>query len=95
MHRKMLTSARKAGLFPLAVFGDCVVYASDGPSPLNVLPRTPEDEPLLGGFRLGVSPGLVTYAGARTMRWSEAVRAEHGPDFNVAQDIATGGGEEP
>ncbi|MER6254715.1 caspase family protein [Streptomyces sp. NPDC001584] len=95
MHRKMLTSARRTGLFPLAVFDDCVVYASDGPSPLDVLPRTPEGEPLPGGFRLGVSPGMVTYAGARTTRWFEAVRAEHGPDFNVARDIATGGGEEP
>ncbi|MFD3466247.1 telomere-associated protein Tap [Streptomyces sp. NPDC058682] len=95
MHRKMLTSARRTGLYPLAVFDDCVVYASNGPSPLALLPRTPEGEPLLGGFRLGVSPGMVTYAGARTTRWYEDMRAEHGPDFNVARDIAAGAGEGP
>ncbi|MCX4808391.1 hypothetical protein OG594_43565 [Streptomyces sp. NBC_01214] len=95
MHRKMLTSARRTGLYPLAVFDDCVVYASNGPSSLALLPRTPEGEPLLGGFRLGVSPGMVTYAGARTTRWYEDMRAEHGPDFNVARDIAAGAGEGP
>ncbi|MFJ3830082.1 telomere-associated protein Tap [Streptomyces sp. NPDC090046] len=90
-HRKMLKVAREADLFPLAVAADCVVYASDGPSPLDFLPRTPEGEPLPGGFRLGVTPGWVTYAGTRSTAWAEDLRAAHGPDVNIAHHIADGG----
>ncbi|MGW8777295.1 telomere-associated protein Tap [Streptomyces sp. NPDC055796] len=69
MHRKMARLA-DAGLHPIAVLSDCAVYLSDGPGPLDFLPRTPEGKPLPGGFRLGVSPGMVKHEGTQPLLWA-------------------------
>ncbi|QTZ95716.1 telomere-associated protein Tap [Streptomyces auratus] len=68
MHRKM-TRLAAAGLFPVAVLSDCAVYLSRGPSPLDFLPYTPEGKPVPGGFRLGVSPGMVKHEGTQDFLW--------------------------
>ncbi|MFE1775593.1 telomere-associated protein Tap [Streptomyces sp. NPDC059008] len=68
MHRKM-TKLAAAGHFPVAILSDCAVYLSHGPSPLDFLPRTPEGKPLPGGFRLGVSPGMVKHEGTQDFLW--------------------------
>jgi len=70
MHRKMLTWATKADLWPLAVLSDCAVYPSPGPTPLDFAPTTPDGKPLSGGFRLGVSPGMVKLEGAQPLLWA-------------------------
>ncbi|MEW2549720.1 helix-turn-helix transcriptional regulator [Streptomyces sp. NPDC047002] len=90
MHRKMLNLANTAGLYPVAILSDCAVYPSDGPSPLDVLPYTPEGKPLPGGFRIGVSPGMVKHEGTRTTLWAEGLIEEHGPALNVARHIRSG-----
>ncbi|WP_030547817.1 telomere-associated protein Tap [Streptomyces albus] len=88
MHRKMRKLAEGAGLYPVAVLSDCAVYLADGPSPLDVLPRTPEGAPLPGGFRLGVNPGMVKHEGTRPLLWAaELLDAGHNP----ARHIRTGG----
>ncbi|MEU4684925.1 telomere-associated protein Tap [Streptomyces xinghaiensis] len=88
MHRKMRKLAEGAGLYPVAVLSDCAVYLSDGPSPLDVLPRTPDGAPLPGGFRLGVNPGMVKHEGTRPLLWAaELLDAGHNP----ARHIKTGG----
>jgi transcriptional regulator with XRE-family HTH domain len=89
MHRKMLKLAQATGQYPVAVLSDCAVYASDGPSPLDFLPHR-DGKPLLGGFRLGVSPGMVKHEGTQTTLWAEGVREEHGPDLNLARYIKGG-----
>ncbi|GGL17973.1 hypothetical protein GCM10010094_93570 [Streptomyces flaveus] len=79
MHRKMRKLA-DVGLFPIAVLSDCAVYLSDGPSPLDFLPRTPDDKPLPGGFRLGVSPGMVKHEGTQPLMWAVQMLDEgHNP----------------
>ncbi|MFJ4321371.1 telomere-associated protein Tap [Streptomyces lavendulae] len=70
MHRKMLKLSTAAGLHPIAVLSDCAVYLSPGPSPLDLLPRTPDGKPLPGGFRLGVSPGMVKHEGTQPLLWA-------------------------
>ncbi|WP_331730676.1 helix-turn-helix domain-containing protein (plasmid) [Streptomyces sp. NBC_00048] len=70
MHRKMNKLATTAGLYPIAVLSDCAVYLSDGPGPLDFLPRTPDGKPLPGGFRLGVSPGMVKHEGTQPLLWA-------------------------
>ncbi|MHA6765342.1 telomere-associated protein Tap [Streptacidiphilus sp. PAMC 29251] len=70
MHRKMLSWAVKADLWPIAVLSDCAVYASAGPSPLDFMPFTEDRKPLPGGFRLGVSPGMVKLEGTQTFLWA-------------------------
>ncbi|MGW0752555.1 telomere-associated protein Tap [Streptomyces sp. NPDC002587] len=70
MHRKMNKLATAAGLHPIAVLSDCAVYLSNGPSPLDFLPRTPDGKPLPGGFRLGVSPGMVKHEGTQPLLWA-------------------------
>ncbi|MCX5063840.1 MULTISPECIES: telomere-associated protein Tap [unclassified Streptomyces] len=89
MHRKMLKLATHADLYPVAVLSDCAVYASDGPSPLNFLPYR-DGKPLPGGFRLGVSPGMVKHEGTQSVLWAEGLLEEHGPDVNIARHIKTG-----
>ncbi len=84
--RKLAALAR-AGLFPVAVLSDCVVYPSDGPSPLDVLPRTPDGAPLPGGFRLGVNPGMVKHEGTRPFLWAaELLDAGHNPARHLKGD---------
>ncbi|MGW4688985.1 telomere-associated protein Tap [Streptomyces sp. NPDC004244] len=89
MHRKMLKLAGATGRFPVAVLSDCAVYASDGPSPLDVLPHD-GGKPLKGGFQLGVSPGMVKHEGTQTVLWAEGVREEYGSDLNLARYIKDG-----
>jgi len=87
MHRKMRKLADAAGLFPVAVLSDCVVYPSCGPSPLDLLPRTEDGKPLPGGFRLGVSPGMVKHEGTRSFLWAaELLDAGHNPARHIKDD---------
>ncbi len=75
-HRKIMNLALKADLYPLAVNVDCVLYASTGPSPLDVLPYDAAGKPLPGGFRLGVSPGMVKHEGTRELVWAAQLMDE-------------------
>ncbi|MFJ5549824.1 telomere-associated protein Tap [Streptomyces sp. NPDC093225] len=93
MHRKMLRLAT-AGLHPVAVLSDCAVYLSDGPSPLDFLPRTPEGKPLPGGFRLGVSPGMVKHEGTQPLLWAVGMLDEgHNPARHIKGHDAAAYGE--
>lgn len=93
MHRKMVRFAA-AGLFPVAVLSDCAVYLSDGPSPLDFLPRTPDGKPLPGGFRLGVSPGMVKHEGTQPLLWAvELLEDGHNPARHIKGGDAALDGE--
>ncbi|MER7179488.1 helix-turn-helix domain-containing protein [Streptomyces hyaluromycini] len=93
MHRKMLKLAA-AGLFPIAVLSDCAVYLSDGPTPSDFLPRTPEGKPLHGGFRLGVSPGMVKHEGTQSLLWAVGLLdAGHNPARHIKGTDAAIDGE--
>lgn len=89
MHRKILKHAAFTGRYPVAVLSDCAVYAADGPSPLDFLPYR-EGKPLPGGFRLGVSPGMVKHEGTQSVLWGEGVRERYGPELNLARYIKDG-----
>jgi DNA-binding XRE family transcriptional regulator len=95
MHRKMMKLAAAADLYPIAVLSDCVAYLSDGPSALDVLPRTPDGRPLPGGFRLGVSPGMVKHEGTQSLMWAvELLDAGHNPARHIkGTDAVVDGGE--
>ncbi|MDX3234435.1 helix-turn-helix transcriptional regulator [Streptomyces sp. ME03-5709C] len=93
MHRKMVRFAA-AGLFPVAVLSDCAVYLSDGPGPLDFLPRTPDGKPLPGGFRLGVSPGMVKHEGTQSLMWAvELLEDGHNPARHIKGGDAALDGE--
>ncbi|MFE9564986.1 telomere-associated protein Tap [Streptomyces sp. NPDC006487] len=94
MHRKMQKLATTADLHPIAVLSDCAVYLSDGPSPLDFLPRTPEGKPLPGGFRLGVSPGMVKHEGTQPLLWAVQLLDErHNPARHIKGHDAAADGE--
>nr|WSW64328.1 helix-turn-helix domain-containing protein [Streptomyces sp. NBC_00998] len=94
MHRKMNKLATAAGQYPIAVLSDCAVYLSDGPSPLDFLPRTPEGKPLPGGFRLGVSPGMVKHEGTQPLLWAVQMLDEnHNPARHIKGHDAAADGE--
>ncbi|GAA2424242.1 telomere-associated protein Tap [Streptomyces glaucus] len=90
MHRKIVKHAAFTGQYPVAILSDCAVYAADGPSPLDFLPYR-EGKPLPGGWRLGVSPGMVKHEGTQTVLWGEGVRERFdAPELNLARYIRTG-----
>ncbi|MEU6175812.1 helix-turn-helix transcriptional regulator [Streptantibioticus parmotrematis] len=89
IHRKLLRTAAATGLYPVAIGTDAIVYPSPGPSPLDVLPLTREGKPVPGGFRLGVSPGMVKHQGTQTVLWAEEQFEESGGVFNVSNLIKT------
>ncbi|MFD9353949.1 telomere-associated protein Tap [Streptomyces sp. NPDC060031] len=93
MHRKMRKLA-DAGEYPIAVLSDCAVYLSDGPGPLDFLPRTPDGKPLPGGFRLGVSPGMVKHEGTQPLLWAVQMLDErHNPARHIKGHDAAADGE--
>ncbi|WP_445403151.1 telomere-associated protein Tap (plasmid) [Streptomyces sp. LE64] len=89
LHRKLMKTAAAADLYPVAIGTDAIVYPSPGPSPLDVLPYTPEGKPAPGAFRLGVSPGMVKHQGTQTVLWAEAQFEERGGVFNISNLIKT------
>ncbi|GAB2788085.1 helix-turn-helix transcriptional regulator [Streptomyces chlorus] len=90
LHRKIVKHAAFTGQYPVAVLSDCVVYAADGPSPLDFLPYQ-DGKPLPGGFKLGVNPGLVKWEGTQTVLWGEGVRERfNAPELNLARYIKDG-----
>ncbi|MER0443173.1 helix-turn-helix transcriptional regulator [Streptomyces sp. Edi4] len=90
LHRKIVKHAAFTGQYPVAILSDCVVYAADGPSPLDFLPYR-EGKPLPGGFKLGVNPGLVKHEGTQTTLWGEGVREQfQAPELNLARYIKDG-----
>ncbi|MEU1520381.1 helix-turn-helix transcriptional regulator [Streptomyces sp. NPDC005811] len=90
LHRKIVKHAAFTGQYPIAVLSDCVVYAADGPSPLDFLPYR-EGKPLPGGFKLGINPGLVKHEGTQDVLWGEEVRERFSaPELNLARYIKDG-----
>ncbi|MFJ2264448.1 telomere-associated protein Tap [Streptomyces sp. NPDC087844] len=90
LHRKIVKHAAFAGQYPVAILSDCVVYAADGPSPLDFLPYR-EGKPLPGGFKLGINPGLVKHEGTQDVLWGEEVRERfNAPELNLARYIKDG-----
>lgn len=87
IHRKLLKTAAAAGVYPVAIGTDAIVYPSTGPSPLDVLPHTDDGRPVAGTFRLGISPGMVKHQGTRSVLWAEAQFEEAGTVFNLANLI--------
>ncbi|WP_326743354.1 telomere-associated protein Tap [Streptomyces sp. NBC_01768] len=87
LHRKLMKTAAAADLYPVAIGTDAIVYPSPGPSPLDVLPHTPEGKPVPGTFRLGISPGMVKHQGTQTVLWAEQLFEERGGVFNIANLI--------
>ncbi|MFG2095698.1 telomere-associated protein Tap [Streptomyces sp. NPDC048612] len=94
MHRKMRKLA-SAGVFPVAVLSDCAVYLSHGPGPLDFLPRTEDGKPLPGGFRLGVSPGMVKHEGTQDFLWVASMIEDEqiNPARHIKGSDAAVGGE--
>ncbi|MGI5485036.1 telomere-associated protein Tap [Streptomyces lavendofoliae] len=90
LHRKIVKHASFTGQYPVAILSDCVVYASNGPSPLDFLPYR-EGKPLPGGFKLGINPGLVKHEGTQSVLWGEEVRERfNAPELNLARYIKDG-----
>ncbi|MFG2858111.1 telomere-associated protein Tap [Streptomyces mirabilis] len=90
MHRKILKHAAFTGQYPVAILSDCVVYAVDGTGPLDFLPYR-EGKPLPGGWRIGVSPGMVKHEGTQSVLWGEGVREQYqAPELNLARYIKSG-----
>ncbi|MFF9786321.1 hypothetical protein [Streptomyces nigrescens] len=56
-HRRMRKTFKKTGRAPFAVNVDCYLYATEKPSPLELLTPPDNGKPVLGVLRLGIGPG--------------------------------------
>ncbi|MFJ4585581.1 telomere-associated protein Tap [Streptomyces echinatus] len=80
MHRRLMAMATMTGRYPLAVWSDCVVYPSPGPSPMEILPYSASGKPQPAGFRLGPAPGRAKPKGAQPMPWAlDLMEQGHNP----------------
>jgi hypothetical protein len=70
-HRKIMRTFTLTGIAPLAVGHDSVLYASDDPSALSVVPVTIDGGPVPGAFRIGCRPGWVKHS--HTLPMTEAL----------------------
>ncbi|RCH65532.1 helix-turn-helix domain-containing protein [Streptomyces sp. SDr-06] len=109
MHRKLVKTAlatqqapapsghlhfAEEALLPVALLSDCAVYFSDGPGPLDFLPRTAEGKPAPGTFRVGVSPGMVKHEGTQELLWAVRMLDEgHNPARHIKGTDAAIDGE--
>ncbi len=90
LHRKIVKHAAFTRQYPIAILSDCVVYAANGPSPLDFLPYR-QGKLLPGGFKLGINPGLVKHEGTQDVLWGEEVREKfNAPELNLARYIKDG-----
>jgi Domain of unknown function (DUF927) len=72
LHRKIMRTFDLIGVAPLAVAHDAVLYASDDPSPVSVVPVTyPDGAAIPGAFRLGCRPGWAKHS--HTLPLAEAL----------------------
>jgi hypothetical protein len=56
-HRRLRKTFQLTGRAPIAVNVDSYLYATDAPSPLELLPVKPDGSPVPGALRLGIAPG--------------------------------------
>ncbi|MFI1312460.1 hypothetical protein ACH4TS_20300 [Streptomyces albidoflavus] len=56
-HRRMRKTYQKTGRAPFAINVDSYMYATEQPSPLELLTPPEKDKPVLGVLRLGIGPG--------------------------------------
>ncbi|MET9779297.1 hypothetical protein ABZ023_34500 [Streptomyces sp. NPDC006367] len=56
-HRRMRKTYKKIGRAPFAINVDSYMYATEQPSPLELLTPPEKDKPVLGVLRLGIGPG--------------------------------------
>jgi hypothetical protein len=61
---------------------------------LDFLPHTPDGRPLPGGFRLGVSPGMVKHEGTQDLMWAVKMLDQgHNPARHIKGTDAAADGE--
>ncbi|MFD4659817.1 hypothetical protein ACFWP2_29790 [Kitasatospora sp. NPDC058444] len=56
-HRRLRKTLRLTGRAPFAINVDSYLYATDAPSPLELLPVKDDGTPVPGALRLGIAPG--------------------------------------
>ncbi|MEV8569675.1 helix-turn-helix domain-containing protein [Streptomyces sp. NPDC051322] len=109
MHRKLIKTALASqtspapvghlrfdedALLPVALLSDCAVFLADDPSPYGFLPRTADGKPAPGGFRLGVSPGMVKHEGTQEFMWAAQMLDQgHNPARHIKGTDAADDGE--
>ncbi|OEV09261.1 hypothetical protein [Streptomyces nanshensis] len=57
VHRRLRKTFQEKGRAPIAVNYDSVLYATDEPTPVELLAYRPDGKPLPGTVRLGIGPG--------------------------------------
>ncbi|MFB8401173.1 hypothetical protein [Streptomyces sp. NPDC055912] len=80
-HRRMLKTLNKTGRAPFAVNVDSFMYATEEPSPLELLTPPENGKPVLGVLRLGIGPGQFKHEASIPMsRVKELMDAEKPED---------------
>ncbi len=79
------------GRAPFAVNVDSYLYATDAPSPLELLPVTGEGAPVSGALRLGIAPGSHKHESSIPLRAVVEVMGRREHPSRLVYHYATGG----
>jgi hypothetical protein len=90
-HRRMRKTLQLTGRAPFALNVDSYLYASPEPSPLPLLPRTPEGGPVPGALRLGSAPGSFKHESSIPMAAVAGAMAEMIHPSRLTHDYTTAG----
>jgi hypothetical protein len=90
-HRRMRKTYELTGRAPLSLNVDSYLYASPEPSPLPLLPKTPDGRPVPGALRLGSAPGSFKHEASVPMAAVAAALADRVHPSRLTHDYDTAG----
>ncbi|MFD8596014.1 helix-turn-helix domain-containing protein [Kitasatospora sp. NPDC059646] len=90
-HRRLRKTYLLTGRAPFAVNVDSYLYATDRPSPLELLPVKDDGSPVPGALRLGIAPGSHKHEASIPLRAAAEAMARREHPSRLTHDHATDG----
>ncbi|WP_199550269.1 hypothetical protein [Streptomyces sp. N35] len=90
-HRRMRKTLQLTGRAPFAVNVDSYLYATQQPSPIELLPTMAEGKPVPGALRLGIAPGSHKHEASIPMEQVQALMAEREHPSRLTHEFTTSG----
>ncbi|WP_033820544.1 hypothetical protein, partial [Kitasatospora sp. MBT63] len=90
-HRRLRKTFLLTGRAPFAVNVDSYLYATDAPSPLEVLPVKDDGTPVPGALRLGIAPGSHKHEASIPLQAAVEVMGRREHPSRLTHDYTTDG----
>ncbi|MEU4077673.1 hypothetical protein [Streptomyces venezuelae] len=90
-HRRMRKTFTKTGRAPFSINVDSYLYATEQPSPLELLTPPENDKPVLGVLRLGIGPGQFKHEASIPMSAALELLNDSDHPSSLTHDYTTDG----